>query len=207
MRILITAGPTREPIDPVRFLGNRSSGKLGMALVNAAIAAGHQATLILGPVEISPPRAARTIHVETTAQMHAAVLREFPSHDLLIMAAAVADYRPKTVADRKLGRGGTMTLELQATEDIVASAASGKRPDQKVIGFSLEAESDVARAREKLARKKLDMIVFNPLRTMNSTTISASLLYPDGSREDLPEQDKDAFARTLLARLDAMFKA
>lgn len=206
MRILITAGPTREPIDPVRFLGNRSSGKLGMALVNAALAAGHQATLILGPVDLTPPPEARTVHVETTAQMHAAVMREFPSHDLLIMAAAVADYRPIAVADRKLGRGGAMTLELEATEDIVASAAGSKRPDQKVIGFSLEAESDVARAREKLARKKLDMIVFNPLRTMNSATISASLLYPNGDREDLPEQDKDAFARTLVARLDTTFR-
>ena len=201
MRILITAGPTREPIDPVRFLGNRSSGKLGMALVTAAIQAGHQATLILGPVDITPPPEIRTIHVETTAQMQAAVLREFPSHDVLIMAAAVADYRPKTVAAQKLGRSGPMTLELEPTEDIVAAATQSKRPDQKVIGFSLEAESDLARAREKLTRKKLDMIVFNPLRTMNSPTISASLLGSDGTEEDLPEQDKQSFARTLIARI------
>ena len=201
MRILITAGPTREPIDPVRFLGNRSSGRLGMALVTAAIQAGHQATLILGPVDLTPPPDVHIIPVETTAQMQAAVLREFPSHDVLIMAAAVADYRPKTVAVQKLGRSGSMTLELEATEDIVAAAAQSKRPDQKVIGFSLEAESDVARAREKLARKKLDMIVFNPLRTINSPTISASLMYRDGTQEDLPEQDKNAFAQTLIARI------
>ena len=201
MRILITAGPTREPIDPVRFLGNRSSGKLGMALVTAAIEAGHQATLILGPVYLTPPLEVRTIPVETTAQMQAAVLREFPSHDVLIMAAADADFRPKTIAAQKLGRSGSMTLELEATEDIVAAAAQSKRPDQKVIGFSLEAESDVNRAREKLARKNLDMIVFNPLRTMNSPTISASLLGSDGTQEDLPEQDKQIFARTLIARI------
>lgn len=200
MRILITAGPTREPIDPVRFIGNRSSGKMGLAVAQAAVVAGHQTTLILGPVELTPPASVRTIQVETTAQMHAAVVREFPSHDVLIMAAAVADYRPKNVSDRKLGRGGALTIELEATEDIVAAAAASKRPDQKVIGFSLEAESDIARARAKLARKKLDMIVFNPLRTMNSQTISASLLYADGRQEDLPEQDKEAFARVLLQR-------
>lgn len=201
MRILITAGPTREPIDPVRFLGNRSSGKLGMALVTAAIQAGHQATLILGPVDLTPPPDVRTIPVETTAQLQAAVLSEFPSHDVLIMAAAVADYRPKTVAAQKLGRGRSMTLELEPTQDIVAAAAKSKRPDQKVIGFSLEAESNVARAREKLIRKNLDMIVFNPLRTINSPTISASLLYRDGTQEDLPEQNKNAFAQTLIARI------
>src|SRR6202035_3370761 len=97
MRILITAGPTREPIDAVRYIGNRSSGKMGAALVTAALAAGHEVTLILGPVCVPMPAVSRRINVETAAQMHQAVLAEFPSHDLLIMAAAVADYRAKQV--------------------------------------------------------------------------------------------------------------
>src|SRR5271154_3336034 len=98
MRILITAGPTREPIDPVRYIGNRSSGRMGAALSAAALAAGHTTTLIVGPVTVALPPAARRIDVETAQQMQDTVLREFPSHDLLIMAAAVADYRPKAVS-------------------------------------------------------------------------------------------------------------
>ena len=198
MRFLITAGPTREPIDPVRFISNHSSGQMGRALISAAIDAGHEVTAILGPVAMETPSAARRIDVETTRQMYQAVMDQFPTHDILIMAAAVADYRPKRVSTEKLGRSGDLTLELEATEDIVAAAAASKTPSQQVIGFSLESEGNLDRAKAKLQRKKLDMIVFNPLRTMNSADIQATLLYADGRQTALPNSSKQAFAQHLI---------
>ena len=132
MRILITAGPTREPIDPVRYIGNRSSGRMGAAIATAALKAGHEVTLILGPVTAAMPRDARRLDVETARQMHDAVISEFPAHDLLIMAAAVADYRPRKAAGKKLGRVDSLVIECEPTEDIVAAAARTKRPDQRV---------------------------------------------------------------------------
>ena len=198
MRILITAGPTREPIDPVRFISNHSSGRMGLSLVNASLAAGHSTTAILGPVSFSLPPAAQRIDVETTRQMHDAFMRECPRHDLLIMAAAVADYRPLHVAGHKLGRGAPLTIELEPTEDIVATAAKSKRPGQFVIGFALESLENLSRARQKLTTKNLDMIVFNPLETMNSTTVQATLLFRDGRELQLPELTKERFALILL---------
>lgn len=198
MRFLITAGPTREPIDPVRFISNHSSGQMGLSLISAALSAGHEVTAILGPVAVELPPAARRIDVETTRQMFDAVMEQLPSHDVLIMAAAVADYRPKHVAAEKLGRSGALTIDLEATEDIVAAAAGSKSPNQQVIGFSLESEGNLDRAKAKLQRKKLDMIVFNPLRTMNSATIQATLLYADGRMTALAECSKQAFAQQLI---------
>ena len=204
MRILITAGPTREPIDPVRFISNHSSGRMGLAIIQASLAAGHQTTAILGPVAFPLPPAARRIDVETTRQMHEAVLREFPQHDILIMAAAVADYRPIKVADHKLGRGGLLTIELEPTEDIVATAAKAKRPDQYVIGFALEAAGDLSRAHKKLTTKKLDLIVFNPLATMNSDMVQATLLFKGGRELQLPSMTKERFALILLENAAAL---
>jgi len=200
MKILITAGPTHEPIDPVRYIGNRSSGQMGAALASAALTAGHAVTLILGPVAFPMPPAARRIDVQTAAEMHAAVLREFPSHHLLIMAAAVADYRPKQIHHDKLPRQGVLTIECEPTEDIVAAAAASKRPDQRIIGFSLESAGNLDRAREKLARKHLDLIVYNPTATMSSSTIEATLLWPDGRSEFLGVLPKQEFADILLDR-------
>jgi len=205
MRILITAGPTREPIDPVRYIGNRSSGKMGAALVEAALKAGHQVTMVLGPVAAAMPAGAKRIDVETAGQMMAAVIAQFPEHDLLIMAAAVADFRPKNAANRKIGRGGTLTIECEATEDIAAAASDIKTPRQRTVGFSLEARGDITRAREKLRRKNLDLIVYNPTDTMNSSTIEAKLLYPDGRSEDFPSGSKADFADILLQRVVALF--
>lgn len=205
MKVLITAGPTREPIDPVRFLSNHSSGQMGLALCEAALQAGHEVTAILGPVSFTLPFPARRLDVVTTREMHDAVLHEFPGHDLLIMAAAVADFRPKQVARTKLGRSGSMTLELEPTEDIVAAAAQLRRADQRIIGFSLEAAGNLQRAKEKLTRKKLDCIVFNPLETMNSPRVEATLLYPDGRAESLPPAPKGEFAATLIARAPGLW--
>jgi phosphopantothenoylcysteine decarboxylase/phosphopantothenate--cysteine ligase len=207
MKVLITAGPTREPIDPVRFISNRSSGRMGLSLIHAALAARHEVTAILGPVCFDPPAAVQSIAVETTHQMHQALLAQFPQHDLLIMAAAPADFRPRHVAPTKLTRAGLLTLDLEATEDIVASAARVRTPAQRIVGFALEAEGNLFRAREKLQRKHLDMIVFNPLSTMNSPTIQATLLYPDDRNEALPPVPKEAFAAILLERAAQLFPA
>jgi phosphopantothenoylcysteine decarboxylase/phosphopantothenate--cysteine ligase len=207
MRILITAGPTREPIDPVRYIANRSSGGMGQGLAAAAIREGHFVTLILGPVTISMPKSAKRIDVETSRQMHEAVMTEFPHHDLLIMAAAVADYRPKSVQSNKLERGEMQTIELEPTEDILAAAGAIKTPQQRTVGFSLVDKADLARSVEKLKRKNLDLIVSNPLETMNSPTIDAVLLWADGRSEELPCRSKALFADKLLERAVALFGA
>jgi phosphopantothenoylcysteine decarboxylase/phosphopantothenate--cysteine ligase len=207
MRILITAGPTREPIDPVRYIGNRSSGRMGAAIATAAINAGNPVTLILGPVTAAMPHEARRVDVETARQMLDAVIAEFPRHDLLIMAAAVADYRPTKVHTEKLGRGSGLVIECEPTEDIVAAVARSKRPDQRVVGFSLESDGNIARAREKLSRKRLDMIVYNPIETMNSPTVRPMLLWADGRTEELPVITKERFGELLIDRATALFAA
>lgn len=206
MKLLITAGPTCEPIDAVRFIGNRSSGRMGAAIASAAMDAGHAVTLVVGPVSVPLPEVTRRIDVETAAQMQRAVLDEFPSHDLLIMAAAVADYRPKHMHAEKLARsGGTLTIECEPTEDILAAVGVIKRPDQRTVGFSLEMAGNVDRSREKLVRKKLDLIVYNPTRTMESGEVEAVLLWADGRAETLGARSKTDFARVLVERAIALF--
>jgi phosphopantothenoylcysteine decarboxylase/phosphopantothenate--cysteine ligase len=205
MRVLITAGPTYEPIDAVRFIGNRSSGQMGAALAQAALNDVHEVTLILGPVTASMPSNVHRIDVMSSREMHEAVLREYPNHDLLIMAAAVADFRPRQMATTKIERGGTLTIELESTEDIAAAAGRIKKPHQRSIGFSLVPRGDIARSREKLVRKNLDLIVYNPLDTMSSKTIESILLWPDGRSEELAQMPKAEFAAILLKRAQAMF--
>jgi phosphopantothenoylcysteine decarboxylase/phosphopantothenate--cysteine ligase len=151
------------------------------------------------------PTNVRRIDVMSSRDMHDAVLREFPKHDLLIMAAAVADFRPTGARTEKIERGGRLTIELEATEDIAAAAGRIKRPDQRTIGFSLVERGDLQRSREKLVRKKFDLIVYNPLDTMSSRTIESVLLYPDGRSEELPTREKSAFAEILIARAEALF--
>src|ERR1700722_7236283 len=128
MRVLITAGPTNEPIDLVRYIGNRSSGQMGKSLIESALARGHGVTAILGPITIPMPKNIRRVDVQTSRQMHDAVLKEFPDHDLFIMAAAVADYRARHMLPGQIGRGGNLTIELEAPEDILAAAGNTKRP-------------------------------------------------------------------------------
>ena len=200
MNILITAGPTREAIDPVRYIGNRSSGQMGAALAAAALDARHRVTVIAGPITASMLRGIARIDVESAAQMHEAVLHQFPQHDLLIMAAAVADYRPMRVHTEKLARGGTLVIECEPTEDILAAAGKIRRSHQRIIGFSLENRGDLARAREKLIRKNLDLMVYNPVGTMESGTVDAVLLWPDGREEQLEPVSKIQFARILMER-------
>jgi len=205
MRVLITAGGTREPIDAVRFIGNRSSGRLSAALADAALAGGHSTTVIAASVSVPFNPAARRIDVETSAEMMTAVLSEFPAHDLLIMAAAVYDYRPRSPAPGKIERSGPITIEFEPTEDILAAVARIKRPDQRTVGFSLESADAPPRAAGKLIAKHLDLIVANPLATMSSPSIQPVLLYGDGRREPLTLMDKSLFASELLSRCLRLF--
>jgi len=180
---------------------------MGAALASAAVEAGHEVTLVLGPVTAAIPTHARIrrIDIFSSRDLLAAVLREFPDHDLLIMAAAVADFRPKQVRAEKVERGGTMTIELEATEDIAAAAGAIKQRYQRTVGFSLVERGDLARSREKMARKRLDLIVYNPLDTMSSSTIESVILYPDGRSEELPTRRKREFADLLMQRAQELF--
>ena len=161
-RVLVTAGPTQEALDPVRYLTNRSSGKMGFAIAAAAAAGGHETVLISGPCPLPTPPLCRRTDVRSAAQMAEAVRREFGACDVLIMAAAVADYRPATVAVNKLKKSdGRLALTLERTEDVLASVVGSKRDDQVVVGFAAETENVVENAREKMRRKSLDYIVAN----------------------------------------------
>ncbi len=158
--ILITAGPTREKIDPVRYLTNRSSGRMGYALAEAARRRGARVQLVSGPTNIIPPDAAQFTRVETAEEMREAVLKLFSQVTIVIMTAAVSDYRPKAAANQKLKRSGPMLLELEPTRDILGELAD-KKTHQLVIGFAAETQDVLENARKKLARKSLDAIVVN----------------------------------------------
>ncbi|MGZ5055012.1 MAG: bifunctional phosphopantothenoylcysteine decarboxylase/phosphopantothenate--cysteine ligase CoaBC [Methylobacter sp.] len=163
LKVLISAGPTREPLDPVRYLTNRSSGKMGYALAHAALKAGAKVTLVSGPVSLTPPTDADVINVETAAQMHEAVIAQAPEHDIYIGAAAVADYSPALMENEKIKKQDgqtTLTLSLQKTRDILAEVAQlPNRPF--TVGFAAETHDLEQYAQDKLARKNLDMIAAN----------------------------------------------
>jgi len=161
--VLVTAGPTREPIDPVRYIGNRSSGKMGYALAEAALRRGARVILVSGPTSLKPPSAAELINVQTAQQMRDAVLARAPEASIIIKAAAVADYRPKNAADQKIKRqaGASLALELEGTSDILAELGKRKSEKQILIGFAAETENVLENARKKLLTKSLDAIVVN----------------------------------------------
>jgi phosphopantothenoylcysteine decarboxylase/phosphopantothenate--cysteine ligase len=163
--VLITAGPTHEPIDPVRYLGNRSSGKIGYALAEAALRRGAKVVLVSGPTALKPPSAAETIFVETAQQMRTAVLDRWESADIIIMAAAVADYHVKSVSSQKIKRNGAMELQLEPNADILADLGSLRqsagRAGPMLIGFAAETGNLLENARAKLTRKGVDAIVLN----------------------------------------------
>jgi phosphopantothenoylcysteine decarboxylase/phosphopantothenate--cysteine ligase len=202
-RILITAGPTHEPIDPVRYIGNRSSGRMGIALAQAALRRDWPVTLLLGPVAINPPEHSqlRVQRFQTAADLQALLHQTWPTSDVLFMAAAVADF---TVAKRnpvKIKRDTShLTLELIPTPDLLASLSGLTRPHQMVVGFALEAPADLlARAQRKLTEKRLDAIVANPLETMDAAEVTATLLWSDGRLVASPAGiPKSAFADWLL---------
>jgi phosphopantothenoylcysteine decarboxylase/phosphopantothenate--cysteine ligase len=203
-RLLLTAGPTREPIDAVRFIGNRSSGRMGLAIAAAADAAGWTVTLLLGPGPQAPSEPINALRFETTAELETLLHEHWPNHDVLIMAAAVADERPATTSQGdKMARGGDRTLDLEPTPDLLAGLTSMTRADQYRIGFALEPETNLLdRARTKLSKKGVDAIVANPLDTMDATTVDATLLLSNGDTLPAPGGiDKTAFATWLLEQI------
>lgn len=208
-KIVITAGGTQEPLDPVRVLTNRSSGKQGYALTQAALDAGAQVTLITTPTSITPPIGVRVIHVETAKQMLDAVSDESAGSDALIMAAAVADFRPKNMAKDKIKKeGGIPQIELEATEDIlktVAGNGSGKQRPRVVVGFAAESRNLLENATVKLKSKRLDLIVANDISALDagfaSETNRVTLLFADGQKETLPLISKSEVAETIMERV------
>lgn len=199
--ILITAGGTREPIDPVRFIGNRSSGRMGYALAEAALARGARVTLISAPTALSAPSGCTRISVTTAAEMHAAVLAHLPQATLVIAAAAVSDFRPTAPSPQKLKRTAPLTLSLEPTADIAADIAARRVPGTILIAFAAETEDLLANARAKLARKGADAIVANDVSTpalgFDSPSNAATFITP--AREvPFPPQPKSTLAHRIL---------
>lgn len=206
-RILVTAGPTREAVDPVRYLTNHSTGKMGYAVAKAAMLRGAEVTLVSGPVELEPPLFVTTIPVTSAAEMFDAVTEAQADMDAVIMAAAVADYTPVETADQKIKKSeGEMAIPLKRTKDILAYLGEQKRPGQLLCGFSMETEHVLENSREKLKRKNADMIAANSLReegagfgcdTNHLTLITAE------DETDVPLMSKQEAADVLLTKLFA----
>jgi phosphopantothenoylcysteine decarboxylase/phosphopantothenate--cysteine ligase len=202
LRVVVTAGGTREPIDPVRYVGNRSSGKQGHALAHEAAARGATVTLV---TTTSRPVAAgiEVVRVETAEEMEQAVTSRSDTSDIVVMAAAVADFRPKAVADAKLKKAdGVPDVILEPTPDILAGLGRRKRPEQTLVGFAAETGDVVAAATDKLVRKGLDLIVANDVSApgvgFEHDTNAVAILGPSGMRQDVPLSDKRAVARAVL---------
>ena len=200
-RVVVTAGPTREHVDPVRYLSNESSGRMGFAIARAAARAGCRVTLISGPVHQKTPPGVRGIDVVSAREMLAAVRAEFSEADALYMCAAVADWRP---ARRLSGKwrakdagSRRVSLELVRNPDILATVAR-RKGERLVVGFALETSSGVRRARAKMARKGADYIVLNDSSALNATRASVRILGRDGSRRELADLSKDRIARVLV---------
>ncbi|MHB8968870.1 MAG: phosphopantothenoylcysteine decarboxylase domain-containing protein [Pirellulaceae bacterium] len=170
-RILITSGPTRQYLDPVRYLTNASSGRMGRALTVAALASGHEVIVVSGPVQIHYPAAARVVQVISTEEMLGVCCREYPACDGIIATAAPCDYRPHHVSSEKISKtGAPLLLQLLETPDIVAALGASKRPDQWVVGFALETNDQRMRAQQKLEKKSCDLIVLNGPQAIDSET-------------------------------------
>jgi phosphopantothenoylcysteine decarboxylase / phosphopantothenate---cysteine ligase len=211
--VVVTAGGTAEPIDPVRFIGNRSSGRMGVAVVEAALARGARVTLIHGQTSVPLPEAAELVDAPTAAAMREAVLSALPLADALVMAAAVADFRPRQAAGSKIGRSGGLTLELEATEDILAEASAAARQMIRrplIVGFAAETGS-LERAPDKAARKGVDLLVANDVSAegsgFGSPTNQVTLIAPGAEPEEWPLLAKRQVADRLLDRLVALRSA
>jgi phosphopantothenoylcysteine decarboxylase/phosphopantothenate--cysteine ligase len=213
-RVLVTAGPTYEDIDPVRFVGNRSSGRMGFALAEEARRRGARVTVVAGPTRVNPPAVDAVVRVRSAAEMHAAVMAEAAAAEVVIMAAAVADYTPAAPADQKIAKhDGPLTLTLHRTPDILAelgdlrSRLGGARP--LLVGFAAETEAVGEKAREKRARKKVDLMVANDVsrsdRGFDAETNAVTIIAADGET-DVPLQSKAAVAAAILDRVEALFE-
>jgi phosphopantothenoylcysteine decarboxylase / phosphopantothenate---cysteine ligase len=209
LRVLVSAGGTREPIDPVRFISNRSSGRMGLALAERAARRGAEVTLVAANVSLPAPPGVRRVDVETAAELTVVLEQEFSSADVLIMAAAPADFRPKRAAGEKIHREGSggLELDLEATEDILASLSTHRREDQTIVGFAAETESGLDRAREKLERKGADAIVLNdvsrPEIGFESPENEVVIVEASGEHH-IPLASKEEVADAILDRIEAL---
>ncbi|HXR60289.1 MAG TPA: bifunctional phosphopantothenoylcysteine decarboxylase/phosphopantothenate--cysteine ligase CoaBC, partial [Solirubrobacterales bacterium] len=211
LRVLVTAGGTREPIDPVRFIGNRSSGRMGIALAAAAARRGAEVTLLAANVALPAPAGVRRIDVASTAELAAAAAREFPETHVLLMAAAPADFRSAAPAEGKLRRSGALDLTLEPTEDILAALSASRQPGQTVVGFAAETAADpeeaIDRARGKLRRKGADLIVLNDVSNpeigFESERNAVTLVAAEGESE-VPIASKEEIAEAILHEVDRL---
>lgn len=204
-RILITAGPTREYLDPVRYLSNESSGKMGFALASAALERVHAVTLVHGPVTLKAPAGVRTIPVTSAQEMLDACQAAWPACDALVMAAAVADYAPLKLRPHKIKKTDRrLTLELRPTVDILATLAGERAPGQVVMGFALEDRAGRRNAEGKLRRKGLDAIVLNTPAALSAESSQVELLTRVGGWAKFPRMTKDQTARRLILELESL---
>jgi len=207
LRVLVTAGGTREPIDSVRYLGNRSSGRMGIALAAAAARRGADVTLIAANVALPEPPGIKRIDVETGEQLAQAAQTEFPNAHVLLMAAAPADFRASDPAEGKLTRDASLDLHLEPTEDILASLTATKTDQQTVVAFAAEAGENVERAKQKLARKKADLMVLNDISNPSigfESQENAVTLIDSTSQDHVPQAPKDQIADAILDRVTTL---
>lgn len=205
-RILITSGSNHEPIDPVRFIGNRSSGKMGRALALEALCRGAEVCVISGPVTVAPPHGAKVIPVNTADEMFTATLGCMKNYDIIIGAAAVADYKLESPETKKLKRGkGDLTLKLTPNQDIIAAVSNARKPGQHVIGFAAESEEVLLRAEQKLQQKNLDMVIANTIGgkdcAIGADQGDVCILIPGKKAEKLERIEKNQLARIIFDRL------
>ena len=203
MRIVISAGPTREAIDPVRFITNRSTGKMGYAIAEAARDRGLDVTLVSGPVNLQAPDGVDFVAIESAADMASAMKKAAENADIIVMAAAVADYRPKQYSTSKVKKSdGDMVIELERTEDVLLSLGKIKKPNQILVGFAAETDDLLKNAQGKLERKNLDYIAANivgvPGRGFASDNNAITLIARDGSQTEFALQSKKDLADSLL---------
>lgn len=205
LRFLITAGGAREPIDPVRFISNASSGRTGFAIARAALKAGHNVTLVTAPTAQQPPNGARIIKVETAAEMFEAVKAHFNKCDCLIMAAAVADYTVAKPSKTKIKKTSTsLTIKLKPTADILKWAGKHKTRSQVVVGFALEDKAIRARAEKKLKDKNLDMIIANSPAAIGSDESTVQIKTPYAKWVRLPLASKTIIARQIISLIESI---
>jgi phosphopantothenoylcysteine decarboxylase/phosphopantothenate--cysteine ligase len=207
-RVLVSLGGTREPLDPVRYLGNRSSGRMGAAIVAEALRRGAEVTAVTAAVTVDPPAAARRVRVETAQELYDAVLAEAGDHDVIVMAAAVADFRPKRTSETKLKKDqGVPEVVLEPTPDTLAELGHRRRPGQVLVGFAAETDDHLAAARRKLERKHLDLVVLNHVEGARSAfgadAADATLVDATGA-EELGGASKASIAARLLDRVEAL---
>ncbi len=209
--VLITAGPTQEPIDPVRFISNHSTGKMGYAIAEAAYKRGAKVILISGPTNLSPTPDIKLIKVQTAKEMYDAVLHYLPETDIIFKAAAVADFCPKSISKEKIKKiDSSNILQLERTEDILEHIKEIKKPNTIVIGFAMETENAIENAKKKLYKKGLDLIVLNNLHQEGAgfsvDTNIVTLIYKDNKIEELPKMSKKELGNVLIDKLMELIK-